>query len=77
MISSTSDGSMSSVVQLKTPRKLARNSGVASSTVTSFDSSFESEVTSLPSRPHGTMCWNQARSTLQLSAKPCVVMYRG
>uniref|UniRef100_A0A1I8IT28 EF-hand domain-containing protein n=1 Tax=Macrostomum lignano TaxID=282301 RepID=A0A1I8IT28_9PLAT len=59
--------------QLNSALNESKNSGNTDSTDTSRPSSLVSEVTDLPSRPQGTICWNQARSTLQLMATPCEV----
>uniref|UniRef100_A0A182UH70 Uncharacterized protein n=1 Tax=Anopheles melas TaxID=34690 RepID=A0A182UH70_9DIPT len=59
-------------------RKQSSNPSATLSTPRSgrFPSSCASEVTDLPTSPHGTMCPNQPRSTSQLRASPCVVTYR-
>lgn len=61
--------------QLNCSLKASSSFGMASSAETSRSSSRLSDVTPLPTSPHGTMLSNQLMSVLQLRAKPWEVMY--
>ena len=62
--------------QLNTSWNDSMNGWITLSTLTSFHVSTESDVTLFPFNPHGTMCSNQFKSTLQFKAKPWDVIQR-
>lgn len=67
---------LSSISQSNLCLNASRKTGTVSLMVTSFPSSWDNDVTSFPSSPHGTMCLNQDKSALQFKETPCVVTNR-